>query len=229
MGKHDLESIAGADVLLCLEDALEERAAPGGLLELIALFSRTDPRAGNSARQLALQGGNVLHRPFIGLFRLLIPNVGNRNDVDLLAQMIERQHAIEKHEKAIGNFEIVTRLFGQLLQLTHSIVGNKAYGSAIEGWEVGQGSGSVFAQEGRENVEELSFTALDTSSPSSRDLPRPTLKNHVRTDSEKRVAPNSFTAFYRLQQERLLLSSGDGQKGGDRRKQICHHRLEDGY
>ena len=159
---------------------------------------------------------------------LFVTDIRDRDDVNLLAKMIERENTIEKHQEAIGNFKIFTRLFGQFLELAHSIVGNESNRPTIERRKIGQGGETMFPKQLCENVKQLSLAALGRSSFSERDLLSAALKHHVRTNAEKGVTSNSFTALHRFQQKRFLFSRRNTQKRRYRSQQIRHHRLYDG-
>ncbi len=140
--------------------------------------------------------------------------------MNLVPQVIEGEDAVEKHQHAVGNFEIVGRVFPDLLQPAHDVVGAVADGSGGEGRQAFDGRGTMLLQELFDNVENLAGAMFELAAALDCDLSAARLQAQKRTDAKKGVAADFFSAFDRFQEEGVRLSLGHGEKGGYRGKQI---------
>ena len=83
-------------------------------------------RRPQSRRQFLFQHGNVGCCPVISSARTLARNIGRGDDMDLVAQVIERQQAIEKHQHAIGQRKIILGMLADIFQLPHCVISEVA-------------------------------------------------------------------------------------------------------
>ena len=125
--EHDLKDVARGNVFLAaLHVAQVDFASRAGMnLELagLALCRFAPQRRAQSRRQFSLQSGNVAQRAVVGAPRTLARNIGRGHDVNLMAQMIERQQAIEEHQFGIGQQQVIFRVVADLFQLADHVVG----------------------------------------------------------------------------------------------------------
>ena len=133
--------------------------------------------------------------------------------MDLVAQVIEGEHAIEEHQHAIGNVEIVDGVLADVLQSAHDVVGAIADRAGCEWRQAFHGRGTMLLQEFFDDVENISRAALDfvgraaiLMSSAARFEPQ------KRAHAEKRIASNFFSAFDRFQQKGVRLSSATARK-----------------
>jgi hypothetical protein len=59
---------------------------------------------------------DVLHGAFVGGFGRVAGHIRRRHDVDLVAQVIEGEHAVEKHQHTVGNVEVIAGVLSDVLQ-----------------------------------------------------------------------------------------------------------------
>ena len=104
---------------------------------------RTDGQPGFSARawpvgglpsggQFALDLSDVAQGAVIGGPGRFGGDIGGSDDVDLVTEMVEGEHAIEEHENAVGNVKIVLGCLADVLQLADDVVGAIADGAGGE-------------------------------------------------------------------------------------------------
>jgi hypothetical protein len=73
--------------------------------------------------------------------------VYERDDEDLVPQVVEDDEGVGDGEEGLGDAEIVRRGVGELLQVAYGVVGEEADGAAYEGREVRQGRHALLAQD----------------------------------------------------------------------------------
>jgi hypothetical protein len=190
-------------------------------------------RRAQACSQLLFQDGNVGSGAIIGAPRTLPRHIGIGDDVDLVAQVIEGQQAIEEHQHAVGQQKIVLRLLADILQLPDCVVGEIPHRACGEWRQSRHDRRTMLAQQflnhldGAARASFLAFAALhhDVSALRSH--------LHVRAGSQKGVAANLLATLHRLQQKSIRLVGSNCEKGGDRRQQVCrdrlHHRHQCGF
>ncbi len=72
--------------------------------------------------QLLLEHSDVSDRAIVSAARALTRNIRGGDDVNLVAQVIESQHAIEEHQHAIGQGKIVFRVVADSFQLANRVI-----------------------------------------------------------------------------------------------------------
>ena len=149
-----------------------------------------------------------------------------------MPQVIEGEHAVEKHQHAIGNIEIVRSMYSDVLQPPHHVIRAIADRARGEGRQSFHRCRTMLLQQFLNYVENISRAAVDFMAAFDLDLGAARLQPQKRTYAKKRVPPNFFSTFDRLQQEGIGLSVRDSKKGGNRRQQVggdrLHHRNQRG-
>ena len=168
----------------------------------------------------------------IGLARTLARHVSGGDDVDLVAQVIECQQTIEKHQYAIGQGKIIFGVFADIFQLPHCVVSEVAHRARGERRQPGHRGGTMLPQQFLDDLDRVSLALLLLLAAPQFDVATARPHLHVRTRSQKRVAPNLLAALYRLQQKSVRLIGGNREESGNRRQQIrrdrFHHRHQRG-
>ena len=152
--------------------------------------------------------------------------------MNLVAQVIERQQAIEEHQHAIGQREIVLGMLADIFQLPHHVIREVADGARGERRQSGHGRGTMLPQQFLDDLDRASLALFLLLAALHHDVVAPRPHLHVGTRSQKRVASNLLAALHRLEQESVGLVGRNREKGGDRRQQIgrdrFHHRHQGG-
>src|SRR6516164_8247627 len=86
----------------------------------------------NTADQLLLECCNVFERSVVRFSWRLSPYIGQRNDVQLTLQVIERQQPIVEGKGTVRQIDIRLGIFRKTLELPHHVVGKVADASAGE-------------------------------------------------------------------------------------------------
>ena len=165
-----------------------------------------------------------------GGFRRFARHVRRRDNVDLVTQVVEGEHAVEKHQHTVGNVEVVGGALADVFELAHDVIGAIADGAGGERRQAFHRRGTMLMQEFLDNVKNISGAAVDflRGAAFDCDLGAARFQAQKRTHAEKRVAADFFSAFDRFEQESVGLSVGDGEKSGNRREQVggdgLHHR-----
>src|SRR5215469_6326196 len=76
--------------------------------------------------------------------------------MDLVMQVVEGEDAVEKHQDAVGNLEIVFGAVSDVFQATHDVVGAIANGSGRKRRQAFDRGGAVLAQEFLDGLEGVS-------------------------------------------------------------------------
>ena len=140
-------------------------------------------------------------------------------------QVIEGQHAIEEHEHAIGNVKVVHRMLPDILETPHDVVCAVSDCARGKRWQAFHGGRVVLAEQLLDDLEDVSRAPLDFADAFDRDFRAARFQPQERPDAEKRVAADPLPALDRLQQKRVGLTGGDGEKGGDGGEQVGRDRL----
>src|ERR1035441_2731851 len=124
-----MEDVPGGDVLLGSAHAFQEpwlrsawlrSARPRRQLRLGGWFApvRWLPARG----EFFLDARDVLHGALVGNFGRFSPHVRRRHNMDLVPQMIEGEHAIEKHQHTVGNVQVIRSVLSYVLQPPHDVI-----------------------------------------------------------------------------------------------------------
>ena len=227
--KHHLKNVARRDVFLAALYAAQKFRTRGSRVDLelsrrglAGLAPHCWPQA---CSQLSFESGNIAHCPVIGTPRIFSRNVCRSHNVNLVAQVIKSQQPVEEHQFTVGKREIVLRMFANLFQLPHNVVGKISDGPGGE-WRQPRNCGRLVlasAEASRtRNTLPLALappSAFDFNGRPSRPQP------HVRPRSQKCVAADLLAALDRLQQERMWFVFCNRQKRRDRREQVGAHRF----
>ena len=162
--KHDLKNVSGGNVFLGALDGSDEFLPAGSGVNFQFALSRprgfAPVRRPQSRSQFLFQRCNVLRSPVIGLARTFARHIGGGNDVDLVAQMIERQQAIEKHQYAVGQGKIIFGVFADIFQLPHCVVGEVADRARGERRQPGHGGGTMLPQQFLDDLNRVPLALL---------------------------------------------------------------------
>ncbi len=169
-----------------------------------------------------LDAGNVAEGASVGEFGSFAGEVGGGDDVDLVAEMIEGEDAIEKHKDAVGDIEIVDGEGSDVFEAADDVVGAIADGSGGEGRKAIHGGGTVSLEEFLDDVEDVAGAALGFFGAGTKDFDFGSTRFEAekRADTEKGVATDFFSAFDGFEQEGVRLVGSDREKGGDGSEQI---------
>ena len=160
-------------------------------------------RRPQSRRQFLFQHGNVGSGPVISLARTLARNIGRGDDVDLVAQVIERQQAVEEHQHAIGQREIVFGMLADIFQLPDHVVSEISDGARGKRRQPGHSRRTMLPQQFLHDLNRASLTLFLLLAALHYDLAAPRPHLHIGTRSQKRVASDLLAALHRLQQESI--------------------------
>ena len=185
-----------------------------------------------SASQLVLDGCDVGEGAIVGFAWRFRANIRRRNDVQLMAQMVERHQAVVKGEDTIGQSQVILGALRQAFKLTHHVIGEIANTTGGEGRQIRNRRGTILPQVLAQQLDHAPLAALDVRALANRQLPAPRRNYPSWLRAKERVTPDLLSAFDRLQQEGILLPLGDAQEGPDRSQQIgaqsFHHWDERG-
>ena len=125
--------------------------------------------------------------------------------MNLVAQVVKGQQAVEEHQFTIRQRKIVFRMLADLFQLPHYVVGKITNRSGGERRQAGDRGRLVLAQQQLYELEHVSFVPFAVPSAFNLDGRTPRPQAHVRPRSQKRVAADLLAALDRLQQKRVRL------------------------
>ena len=81
--------------------------------------------------------------------------------MDLVVEVIEGEDAIEEHQDAVGDVEVVLGVVADVFELADGIVGAIADGSGGKGRQAFDVSGTVLAQEFLDDLEDVGGAGFD--------------------------------------------------------------------
>src|SRR6202521_1295758 len=119
------------------------------------------PRA---AGQLLLEDCNVGCGAIVGPARALARNIGGCDNVNLMAQVIEGEQAIEEHQHTIGQGKIVLGVLTDFLQLANRVVRKITHRARREPWQAGEGSGTMLPEQLLHNWQDAALALLTSPS-----------------------------------------------------------------
>ena len=102
-------------------------------------------------------------RPVVGAARTLARHIGGGNDVDLVAQVIEGQQAVEEHQYAVGQGKIIFGMFADIFQLPHCVIGEVAHRACGEGRQPGHSGGAMLPQQFLDDLDRVSLALFFAS------------------------------------------------------------------
>ena len=76
--------------------------------------------------------------------------------MDLMAQVIEGEHAVEEHEDAVGDVEVVLGVVSDVFEAAHDVIGAIADRSGGERRKAFHVRGAMLLQESLDDVEDVS-------------------------------------------------------------------------
>ncbi len=175
----------------------------------LAVAPRHPGHAPRPRRQFALDPCNIRKRPVISLARIFSPHIRRSQNVDLMTNMVKRQQAIEEHQHAIWNIQIILRPVANLFQLPNDVIREKSNRSRGKRRQSGGRRCPMLTQQGLHVLEHTAGMRYRTLPCLHANLGSPRRKLLMRTHPQKGIAPNLLAAFHRFQQERLRLIRGN--------------------
>src|SRR5579863_1436805 len=133
-----------------------------------------------------------------------------------MSQVIESQQAIEEHQNAVGEGEIVLGVFTDFFELANRVIGEITNGARSERWQSSDLRGTMLPQQLFHDRQNAAFTQLTSPSALQQDVLAASPHLQVRPCSQKRVAPDLLAALYRFEQESVGLATGYSEKSRDR-------------
>ena len=189
-------------------------------------------RRPQSRSQFLFQNRNVRGGAVISPARTLARHIGSGDDVNLVAQVIERQQAVEKHQHAVGQGKIIFRMLADIFQLPHRVVGEVSHRARGERRQPGHDRGTMLPQQFLDDLNRAALALLFLLAALHHNVSARAPHLHVRTRAQKGVAADLLATLHRLQQKGVRLIGRDREKGGDRRQQVgrdrLHHRHQRG-
>ncbi len=230
--QHDLEDVAGADVLLRLVDHLQ-------------ILGLARVRGGRRGRQvgdvdLGLDGEGAFKGPHHGLQPLLRPLIGmartdarhvpdRRDDMDLVAHGVEHHHQRRPRQDRVGDAGAGLLRLGQALHQAHHVVAEIAeHAGRHRRQALGLRNGTLFEQgaQALESRARIVEEALAQSRAAERGLAVMAAPDQVRLQPDHRIAAAHGAALDRFEQEgRAGRGMAQLQEGGDRRLAIADQHL----
>src|SRR5258708_39524692 len=108
--------------------------------------------------------------------------------MDLVAQVIEGEYAVEKHQHAVGDFEVVDGVLSYVLQAPHDVIGAIAARAGGERRQAFHGGRTVLLQPLPDDGEDMAAAALAFVSALDRDVSAPRFQGQKGAQAENRVA-----------------------------------------
>src|SRR5580704_8524673 len=174
-------------------------------------------RRTQSRGQLLLEHSDVGEGAVIGAARALARNIRGRDDVNLVAQVIESQQAIEEHQHAIGQGKIVFRVVADSFQLADSVIREVANGTSSERRQAGDCRWTMLPEQLFDHGQYAALALFASLSALQDDVFASGSHLQIGTRSEERIAANLFAALDGLQQKGVGLTGSNGEKSRNRR------------
>src|ERR1017187_6630963 len=113
--------------------------------------------------------------------------------MDLVPQMIEGEHAIEKHQHTIGNVQVIRSVLSYVLQPPHNVIRAITDGAGGERRQAFHCRWTMLLQQFLYDCENISRAPFDflNAVTFDRDLISPRLQPQKRAHSEKRIPSRS--------------------------------------
>jgi hypothetical protein len=155
----------------------------------------------------------------------LARNVGGGDDVNLMAQVIESQHAIEEHQHTIGQGKIVLGVLADSFQLANRVVGDVANGTGGETWQFRERRWMMLPEQLFQDWQHGTLALFARLTTFQQEILPTGPHLQVRTRPEERVAADLLAALDGFEQKSVRLIGGDGEKGRDWCQQVGRDRL----
>jgi hypothetical protein len=140
--------------------------------------------------------------------------------MDLVAQVVEGEDAVEKHEHAVGDVEVVFCLLSDVFEAADNVVGAITDGSGGEGRQAFHGGGTMLLEEFLDDGKNVAGAFLDLAAALDGDAGAARFEAQKGAHAEEGVAANFFSTFDGLEEKGVGLSFGHGEKGRDGREQV---------
>jgi hypothetical protein len=165
-----------------------------------------------SRGEFFLDARDVFHGALVGRFGRFARHVGRGHDVDLVTQMIEGEHAVEKHQHTVGNIQVIAGVLSDVLQPPHNVIRAIADRAGGERRQAFHCRRTMLLQQFLDDFEDVSRAPLDFAAPFDIDFRAARLQAQKRAHSQKCIASDFFSAFDRFQQERVGSPSATARK-----------------
>jgi hypothetical protein len=132
--------------------------------------------------------------------------------VNLVTNVVEREHAIKKHQYAVGKVEVIAAVFGNFFQLPDDVIRKISNGAAGKWRQSGDSRRLVFIQQLTNSRKDVANPILGLFASLNHYLITVAGDHHVRTHAEKRVSSNFFSTLDRFQQEGVWLALRDAEE-----------------
>src|SRR5580692_5590017 len=165
-----------------------------------------------SCGQLLLEHSDVGERAIVSAARALARNIRGDDDVNLVAQVIESQQAIEEHQHAIGQGKIVFRVVTDSFQLADRVIRKVSDSPSSERRQAGDCRWPMLAEQLFDHGQYAALALFASLSALQDDVFASGSHLQIGTRSEERIASDLLSAFDGLQQESVRLIGGDGEK-----------------
>src|SRR5580658_4436915 len=108
--------------------------------------------------------------------------------MNLVPQMIEGEHAVEKHQHTVGNVKVIHRVFPDVLQSSHDVIGAIAHRAGGEWRQALDRCRTILLQEFLDDFENAPRAALDFAAAFDPDLGATRLQPQKWPNAKKRIA-----------------------------------------
>ena len=142
-----------------------------------------------------------------------------------MAQVIESQKPVEKHQYAIRDLHVLFGKRGNRLKLAYRVIAKKSNGPAGEGRQPGEGRHLALGQQLPQSFENVALPLLAFVSALNASLAATAAHAQVWADPQKRITSDLFAALHRFQQKGIGLAPRDGKKRGNRSQQVSAYRF----
>src|SRR5690242_1710003 len=109
--------------------------------------------------------------------------------------MIERQQAVEKHQRAIGSSQVRISMFPDTFQLPHHVVSKIAHRASREWRQAAYNGGAMLTQQFLHMLEYVSPSTFAPGPPDQHNLIAARLQSHIGSSAEKGITPNLLSPF----------------------------------
>jgi hypothetical protein len=142
-----------------------------------------------------------------------------------MTQVIECQEPVEEHQLGVRKRQVILRVLPDVFQQSNHIVSEVSNGARHKRGQSRHSRRMMLLQQSLHHLKDVGFDDLTLASTLDLNFAMTRPNPHVGIGPQKRVAANLLAALHGLQQERVRLFLGDGQKCTDRGKQVGANRL----
>ena len=146
--------------------------------------------------QLLLEDSDVSEGPVIGAARTLARNIRGGDDVNLVAQVIESQQAIEEHQHAIGQGKIVLGMVADSFQLADDVIREIANRASSERRQASDGRRTMLPEQLFHHRQHVALALFASLSALQHNVFAPRSHLQIGTRTEERIAANLFAALH---------------------------------